>query len=62
MPGRDDPGVDRKIGWPLAGEALPDRMQRLSMTVRWDADGVREDLRVAKAAPDGETTLAPVPP
>jgi SRSO17 transposase len=41
-------GVERKNGWQLAeeaGEATPDGMQRLLATARWDADGVRDDLR-----------------
>jgi SRSO17 transposase len=41
-------GVDRKNGWQLAegvGEATPDGVQRLLATARWDADGVRDDLR-----------------
>jgi len=41
-------GVERKNGWQLAeeaGDATPDGMQRLLATARWDADGVRDDLR-----------------
>ena len=40
--------VERKNGWQLAkhaGDARPDGMQRLLSTYRWDADGVRDDLR-----------------
>jgi SRSO17 transposase len=40
--------VERKNGWQLAeqaGETTPDGMQRLLTTARWDADGVRDDLR-----------------
>ena len=38
----------RKNSWQLAnhaGDARPDGMQRLLSTYRWDADGVRDDLR-----------------
>src|SRR3954449_5436704 len=41
--------VERKNGWQLAeqaGEATPDGMQRLLATADWDADQVRDDLRV----------------
>ena len=40
--------AERKNGWQLAeqaGEATPDGMQRLLNAYRWDADGVRDDLR-----------------
>jgi SRSO17 transposase len=40
--------VARKNGWQLAeqaGETTPDGMQRLLTTARWDADGLRDDLR-----------------
>ena len=40
--------VERKNSWQLAnhaGDARPDGMQRLLSTYRWDADGVRDDLR-----------------
>ena len=40
--------VERKNGWQLAehaGEARPDRMQRLLNSASWDADLVRDDLR-----------------
>uniref|UniRef100_UPI0038B24312 IS701 family transposase n=1 Tax=Nonomuraea antri TaxID=2730852 RepID=UPI0038B24312 len=40
--------VERKNGWQLAeaaGDDGPDRMQRLLSQARWDARGVREDLR-----------------
>jgi len=40
--------VDRKNGWQLAeqlGERGPQGVQRLLNTARWDADGVRDDLR-----------------
>ena len=53
-------GLERKTGWSLAehaGEAGPDGMQRLFTTARWDAGGVRDDLRGYVAAalgdPDG---------
>jgi hypothetical protein len=53
-------GLERKTGWALAehaGEAGPDGMQRLFTTARWDAGGVRDDLRGYVAAvlgdPDG---------
>jgi SRSO17 transposase len=53
-------GLERKTSWSLAehaGEATPDGMQRLFTTARWDADGVRDDLRGYVAAalgdPDG---------
>jgi len=38
----------RRNGWQLAeqiGDATPDGVQRLLNTARWDADGVRDDLR-----------------
>lgn len=51
---------ERKTAWSLAehaGEATPDGMQRLFTTGRWDADGVRDDVRGYVAAalgdPDG---------
>jgi SRSO17 transposase len=40
--------VARKNGWQLAehaGEASPDGMQRLLTTARWDADGLRDEVR-----------------
>src|SRR6516164_1863546 len=40
--------VERKNGWQLAeaaGDATPDRMQRLLNHARWDARQVRDDLR-----------------
>nr|WP_182903033.1 IS701 family transposase [Microbispora sp. H10830] len=40
--------VERKNGWQLAeaaGDATPDRMQRLLVSARWDSLGVRADLR-----------------
>lgn len=40
--------AERKNSWQLAelsGEASPDGMQRLLNAYRWDADGVRDDLR-----------------
>ncbi len=40
--------VDRKNGWQMAeqmGEAGPQGAQRLLNGARWDADGVRDDLR-----------------
>jgi SRSO17 transposase len=41
-------GLQRTTGWSLAehaGEDTPDGMQRLLSAARWDADGVRDDLR-----------------
>src|SRR5215472_8049576 len=40
--------VERKNGWQLAeaaGDATPDKMQRLLNSARWDPDVVRDDLR-----------------
>src|SRR5215471_14246611 len=40
--------LERKNGWQLAeaaGDATPDRMQRLLNNARWEARGVRDDLR-----------------
>jgi SRSO17 transposase len=40
--------LERKNGWQLAeaaGDAAPDRMQRLLNSARWDARRVRDDLR-----------------
>ncbi len=40
--------IKRKNGWQVAEHAkekTPDGMQRLVSTARWDADGVRDDLR-----------------
>ena len=40
--------VERKNGWQLAeaaGDATPDKMQRLLNAARWDPDEVRDDLR-----------------
>ena len=40
--------LERKNGWQLAeaaGDAAPDRMQRLLASARWDFRLVREDLR-----------------
>jgi SRSO17 transposase len=40
--------VERKNGWQLAeaaGDATPDRMQRLLNSARWDARQVGDDLR-----------------
>ena len=40
--------VERKNGWQLAeqaGEVTPDGMQRLLNGSRWDAEGVRDELR-----------------
>jgi SRSO17 transposase len=40
--------IKRRNGWQLAeqiGDATPDGVQRLLNTARWDADGVRDDLR-----------------
>jgi SRSO17 transposase len=41
-------GVDRKNGWQLAehaSEMTPDGMQRLLTSARWNADGLRDDVR-----------------
>ncbi|TFD45803.1 IS701 family transposase [Cryobacterium sp. TMT1-2-1] len=41
-------GQERKNSWTLseqAGQAVPDRMQRLLSTTDWDSDAVRDDLR-----------------
>jgi SRSO17 transposase len=53
-------GLERKTSSSLAGhagEAGPDGMQRLFTTARWDAGGVRDDLRgyvlAALGDPDG---------
>ena len=40
--------VERKNGWQLAeqaGETTPDGMQRLLTTARWDAEGLRDEVR-----------------
>jgi SRSO17 transposase len=40
--------IKRRNGWQLAeqiGDATPDGVQRLLNSARWDADGVRDDLR-----------------
>src|SRR3954470_16190303 len=40
--------IERKNGWQLAeaaGDASPDRMQRLLNNARWDPRQVRDDLR-----------------
>src|SRR5438874_8976849 len=40
--------VERRNGWQLAqaaGDATPDRMQRLLNAARWDPDAARDDLR-----------------
>ena len=41
-------GAERKNWWTLseqAGQAVPDRMQRLLSGTDWDPDSVRDDLR-----------------
>ena len=41
-------GAERKNSWTLseqAGQAVPDRMQRLLSTTDWDPDSLRDDLR-----------------
>jgi hypothetical protein len=51
-------GLERKTGWSLAehaGEARPDGMQRLFTTARWNADGVRDDVRGCVAAALGRS-------
>jgi SRSO17 transposase len=40
--------VERKNGWQMAeaiGERAPQGVQRLLNSAKWDADGVRDDLR-----------------
>ena len=40
--------IDRKNCWTLAercGHSSPDRMQHLLARAKWDAEGVRDDLR-----------------
>ncbi len=54
--------VERKNGWQLAeyaGDTTPDGVQRLLATYRWDAAGVRDDLReyVAEHLGDPEAVL-----
>lgn len=54
--------VERKNGWQLAeraGEARPYGMQRLLAGARWDADAVRDDLRmyVLEHLGDAQATL-----
>ena len=54
--------MERKNGWQLAeyvGDAMPDGVQRLLATYRWDAAGVRDDLReyVAEHLGDPEAVL-----
>jgi hypothetical protein len=46
--------AERKNGWQLAeetGERHPRGVQRLLDAARWDADAVRDDLRVCSRAP-----------
>jgi SRSO17 transposase len=56
--------VERKNGWQLAeqvGDATPNGMQRLLNRHRWDADGVRDDLRtyvVDRLGEDGGVLVA----
>jgi len=41
-------GLDRKNCWTIAehrGDATPDGLQHLLSRAKWDADGVRDDLR-----------------
>ena len=41
-------GLDRKNCWTIAehrGDATPDGLQHLLARAKWDADGVRDDLR-----------------
>jgi hypothetical protein len=52
-------GLERKTGWSLAehaGEEVPDGMQRLLTTARWDAVGVRDDVRGYVSAALGTRT------
>ena len=49
--------VERKNGWQLAeaaGDATPDKMQRLLNAARWDPDAVRDDVRAYVAEQLGE--------
>jgi SRSO17 transposase len=49
--------VDRKNGWQLAehaGDRTPDAVQDFLARMRWDADQVRDDLRVYAVAQLGE--------
>jgi SRSO17 transposase len=49
--------VERKNGWQLAeaaGDRTPDGVQEFLSRVRWDADAVRDDLRVYVAAHLGD--------
>lgn len=51
-------GVERKSCWSLAeraGHTDPQAMQRLLRTAAWDADAVRDDVRLNKQLghPDG---------
>jgi SRSO17 transposase len=51
--------VERKNGWQLAeaiGDTDPQGVQRLLRTARWDADGVRDDLRDYLLAHLGDET------
>jgi SRSO17 transposase len=57
-------GPARKNGWTLAefaGESDPNGMQRLLTTARWDADGVRDDVRdwLVDRWADEEAVLVP---
>src|SRR3954447_20391721 len=50
--------VDRKNGWQLAehaGDRTPDAVQDFLARMRWDADQVRDDLRVYVVARLGES-------
>src|SRR5947209_7420714 len=54
--------VERKNGWQMAqaiGERTPDGVQRLLNAARWDAAGVRDDLRayVVEHFGDPQATL-----
>jgi len=55
-------GLDRKNCWSIAehrGAATPDGLQHLLSRAKWDADGVRDDLRdyVIDAFADPDATL-----
>ncbi len=58
MRGLLDP-LEKKNSWTLAeqaGEAIPDGMQRLLAYADWDADAVRDDVRVYVVEHLGDST------
>ena len=53
--------LERKNGWHLAeaaGDATPDGVQDFLARMRWDADGVRDDLRAYVVEHLGEAQAA----